>query len=120
MSTYNLNAKGHHMADNAPKVEKKADTQMTERPHCGIVMPISEINGCSIQHWREIMTVLKDAADEAGFDSDIVSNSNEIGIIQNSIVTNLYENDIVICDTSCKNPNVIFELGMRLALINQL
>lgn len=31
------------------------------------------------------------------------------------IVQNIYENEMVICDVSAKNPNVMFELGMRLA-----
>ena len=46
---------------------------------------------------------------------DYISEANDSGIIQKRIVQNLYKNDIVICDVSCKNPNVMFELGMRLA-----
>jgi hypothetical protein len=41
--------------------------------------------------------------------------SDDSGVIQQRIIQNLYTNDIVICDVSCKNPNVMFELGMRLA-----
>ena len=33
----------------------------------------------------------------------------------NRIIENIYSSDIVICDVSCKNANVMFELGMRLA-----
>ena len=44
-----------------------------------------------------------------------MSDSNEVGIIQKRIVQNIYDNDIVVCDVSAKNPNVMFELGMRLA-----
>lgn len=45
----------------------------------------------------------------------MVSDSNDSGVIQKRIVQNLYENEIIICDVSGKNPNVMFELGMRLA-----
>jgi hypothetical protein len=44
----------------------------------------------------------------------IVSDSLESDVIQERIVLNLYENPIVICDVSGLNPNVMFELGMRL------
>src|ERR1019366_7659753 len=35
--------------------------------------------------------------------------------IHKTIVQNLYDNPLVICDVSSKNPNVMFELGIRLA-----
>jgi hypothetical protein len=44
-----------------------------------------------------------------------VSNADEVGIIHKRIIQNLYDNPIVVCDVSCKNPNVMFELGLRLA-----
>lgn len=44
-----------------------------------------------------------------------MSDSDEIGIIQKRIIQNVYNSEIVICDVSKKNPDVMFELGMRLA-----
>jgi len=85
------------------------------KPTCGIVMPISEIDGCSEEHWREVFALVKRAASEAGCESKLVSDENEVGVIQKRIVRNLYECDLVVCDVSAKNPNVMFELGMRLA-----
>lgn len=82
---------------------------------CGIVMPISSMDGCSESHWSDVLSILSDAISEAGYDPNLVSNSDDIGIIQKRIVQNLYENPIVVCDVSGKNPNVMFELGMRLA-----
>jgi len=38
-----------------------------------------------------------------------------LSIIQKRIIQNLYDNPIVVCDVSGKNPNVMFELGLRLA-----
>ncbi|QKU80158.1 hypothetical protein HPY08_14725 [Vibrio cholerae] len=82
---------------------------------CGIVMPISGIDGCSESHWSEVLEILTDAIEDAGFDGNLVSNADDVGIIHKRIIQNLYDNPIVVCDVSCKNPNVMFELGLRLA-----
>lgn len=86
-----------------------------DKPICGIVMPISAIDGCSEKHWEEVKGILTDAIESAGYEANLVSNADDVGIIQKRIVQNLYDNDIVVCDVSCKNANVMFELGLRLA-----
>lgn len=58
---------------------------------------------------------MSDAIEEAGFKPNLVSDADDIGIIQKRIIQNLYDNPIVVCDVSGRNPNVMFELGMRLA-----
>ncbi len=78
-------------------------------------MPISEIDGCSESHWLEVLAIITQSVEDAGFEANIVSNADDVGIIQKRIIQNLYENPIVICDVSGKNPNVMFELGLRLA-----
>lgn len=82
---------------------------------CGIVMPISAIDGCSESHWSDVLDILSEAIEGAGFDPNLVSNADDAGIIHKRIIQNLYDNPIVVCDVSGKNPNVMFELGMRLA-----
>ncbi|MGU1682227.1 hypothetical protein ACSEU1_12875 [Pseudomonas aeruginosa] len=86
-----------------------------EREVCGIVMPISSIDGCDESHWAEVQDILVDAIEDAGFIANLVSHADEVGIIHKRIIQNLYENPIVVCDVSGKNPNVMFELGLRLA-----
>ena len=85
------------------------------RPKCGIVMPISSIDGCSEQHWSDVLSILNETIEDSGFEPNLVSNADDVGIIQKRIIQNLYENPMVVCDVSGKNPNVMFELGMRLA-----
>ena len=85
-----------------------------KKPICGIVMPISAIDDCSVAHWEEVKTILFDAISSAGYEANLVSDADDSGVIQKRIVQNLYSNEIVVCDVSCKNPNVMFELGMRL------
>ncbi len=91
--------------------------ELTEgkKPRCGIVMPISPMDNCSAEHWKEVKDILTDAIKSAEFEANLVSEADDSGIIQKRIVQNIYNNEIVICDVSCKNPNVMFELGMRLA-----
>ncbi len=78
-------------------------------------MPISEIDGCTEEHWLDVLGIISQAVENAGFAPNIVSNSDDVGVIQKNIIQNLYDNPIVVCDVSGKNPNVMFELGMRLA-----
>lgn len=82
---------------------------------CGVIMPISQIDGCSESHWSDVMEIISTCVTEAGFEANIVSNADDVGVIHKRIVQNLYDNPIVICVVSCRNPNVMFELGMRLA-----
>ena len=88
---------------------------MTEKSTCGIVMPISAIDGCSSDHWAEVLKIIEEACNAASFHPMLVSDADESGIIQKRIVSNIYNSDLVVVDVSAKNPNVMFELGMRLA-----
>lgn len=94
--------------------EKKIGSE-EQKQVCGIVMPISEIDGLPKSHWDEVYNIIAESIYSAGFKPNLVSNSEDIGVIQKRIVQNLYENPIVVCDVSAKNPNVMFELGLRLA-----
>lgn len=95
--------------------EAKPEGDADSARSCGIVMPISSIDGCSTEHWAEVLRILKEVAIEAGYTPMLVSDANDVGIIQKRIIQNLYGNDLVVCDVSAKNPNVMFELGLRLA-----
>lgn len=82
---------------------------------CGIVMPISPIDGCSSEHWVEVRELIFESIEDAGMEARLVSDSDDVGVIQKRIIQNLFEDPIVVCDVSGKNPNVMFELGIRLA-----
>lgn len=86
-----------------------------KKPTCGIIMPISANDECSADHWSEVLEVLKEVGELAGFETNLVSTADHASVIQRTIVQNVFSSDVVICDVSCKNPNVMFELGMRLA-----
>lgn len=90
------------------KIEEK-------KPVCGLVMPISGIGDCPASHWEDVKYILMDAVSLAGFECKLVSDDDSVGVIQDRIVNNVYGSEIIVCDVSHKNPNVMFELGMRLA-----
>lgn len=99
------------------KAASKTQRESEQTAHlvCGIVMPISSIDGCSEAHWQDVLDIIKDAVGLAGFEGRLVSDADDVSVIHKRIVTNLYDDPIVVVDTSCRNPNVMFELGMRLA-----
>jgi hypothetical protein len=111
--------------DNAPIPEDSAVSrnQIVTPPApaglvCGLVMPLALTDGRPAQHWAEVRSIIQEAVHSIEgyeFKCDMVSNANESAVIQTSIVRNLNTNDIVVCDVSGRNPNVMFELGMRVA-----
>lgn len=86
-----------------------------ELPVCGIIMPISGSDGCTESHWLDVRSILCAAANDAALSPGMVSEAKHAGIIQKRILKRIYDDPIVICDVSANNPNVMLELGVRLA-----
>lgn len=87
----------------------------TPQKYCGIIRPIADFDPYPSGHWEEVHQIVAQAIDAAGYSPRLVSESEAASVIQGNIVTNLYEDEIVVCDVSGRNPNVMFELGMRVA-----
>ncbi|WCT78646.1 hypothetical protein [Novosphingobium humi] len=85
------------------------------KPVCGIIMPISAMPPkYDTTHWNDVRRVINKAAEDAGMRPQIVSDDFESDVIQSRIIRNLYYNPVVVCDVSGLNPNVMFELGIRI------
>jgi hypothetical protein len=82
---------------------------------CGVMMPISAVGGCPESHWKEVRKILFKAIDNAGFNPQMVSDGEGVELIAKRMVNNLFQNEIAVCDISANNPNVMFELGIRVA-----
>jgi hypothetical protein len=105
-------------AENVPQVTSGDADQKAEQvfpKKCGIVMPISASEEYSENHWVDVLEIIKESLDKRGFEINLVSNARDSGVIHKRIVENLYNDPIVVCDVSSRNPNVMFELGLRLA-----
>ncbi|EPY9640603.1 hypothetical protein ACXH32_001845 [Klebsiella pneumoniae] len=94
---------------------KDSHIEPSKQPVCGIIMPIADIDGYPIGHWRNVYEIINEASTSAGFRANLVSSDEDVAVIQKRIVQNIYDNPIIVCDISAKNANVMFELGMRLA-----
>lgn len=94
-------------ADNFKKIEEIV---------CGYVMPIARVDGYPDTHWNDVKNILDEVVSKVGITKHrIVSDGDTITTIHSRIVNNLNVDDIIICDVSARNPNVMFELGMRIA-----
>ena len=104
--------------ENIKMTEKNIKSQekvITKKKKCGIIMPIATNPDYPNDHWKEVLLILSEAISQTEFEPRLVSDDVAIGLIHDRIVNNIYSDDIVVCDVSSKNPNVMFELGMRLA-----
>lgn len=108
------------MTNDQKAVSTKESKSEIEIPtlKCGIIMPIAAMGDYTESHWQDVKSIIIEAThqvDGLQFQTEIVSNSDgEINIIHKNIISNIYNSDIVVCDISARNPNVLFELGMRL------
>lgn len=104
---------------------EKVDNSSKKR--CFVIMPISDPENYEPGHFKKVYEQLfKPAIEQAGYepfraDEDKSSNSIHIRILQQ-----LLEAPMALCDLSAKNPNVLYELGIRQAfekpvvLVNQI
>lgn len=87
----------------------------SESTVCGIIMPISKSDDeHTAAHWEKVKDILSEAIQKAGCEPQPVWEGGAHDIIQAKILQNIYENPVVVCDLSTRNPNVMLEIGMRL------
>jgi len=83
---------------------------------CFVIMPfVEKTTSYSAGFFEEVLnSLIIPAARDAGFE---VKTANRQGsdIIHSTIVNEILDADLCICDLTEHNPNVLFELGMRLA-----
>ncbi|WP_347456228.1 hypothetical protein ABEF89_04145 [Acinetobacter thermotolerans] len=107
-----MNKKVDLKSEEELSVKDQKETKLT----CGIIMPIATMSAeYTADHWSDVRHILHKAIEKAGFIPRIVSDSEESTVIHGSIINNIYNDAIIVCDVSNKNANVMFELGMRLA-----
>lgn len=88
----------------------------TSSLNCFVIMPISDPNDYDTGHFSRVYShLIKPACTAAGVSpirADEVKSTNYIVI---DILKRILQSDIVLCDLSAKNPNVMYELGIRQA-----
>lgn len=79
-------------------------------------MPISDVDSHDNGRFRRVFEdIISPACDESGYSPQLASDVKETNLIHLDILKKLIEAPIAICDLSTRNPNVLFELGIRQA-----
>lgn len=83
---------------------------------CFVIMPISDCDGYDKGHFGRVYEdVFKKAIVDAGFAPLRADEVKQTNMIHLDILQKLLESPMAICDLSSRNPNVLFELGLRQA-----
>lgn len=97
----------------AEKVEK---TQNSKKEKCFVIMPFSDSGDYVSGHFSRVYNyIFKPAIEKAGYTPHRIDAEKSSNLIQERIIRELIEAPMVLCDLSSRNPNVLFELGIRQA-----
>ena len=101
---------------NVPTTIIVAESSQKKAPKVFVIMPFIERTAeRSKGFFSEVLkSLITPAAVNAGFSVE-TANQQGSDVIQSTIVNELLEADLVIADLTDHNPNVLFELGLRMA-----
>jgi hypothetical protein len=87
-----------------------------ENKDCFVLMPISDVDGYQNGHFLHVYEdIIKAAVDQTEFKAIRADEVKETNFIHLDMLKKLIDAPIAICDLSTRNPNVLFELGIRQA-----
>lgn len=85
-------------------------------PVCFVIMPFTDPDNYDKGHFKKIYEqIFVPAINNAGYKPDRVDENNASNSIQIKLLKKLLDADVVLCDLSTRNPNVLYELGLRQA-----
>lgn len=101
-------------ADSASSNGKPLDS--TDKPECFVIMPISDPEGYEAGHFRRVYEDLfVPACDKAGYAAVRADQVRQTNLIHLDVLQKIINSPMALCDLSSRNPNVLFELGLRQA-----
>ncbi|PQJ25371.1 hypothetical protein BSZ31_10735 [Limnobacter sp. SAORIC-690] len=87
-----------------------------EKKQCFIIMPISDAEGYPTGHFKHVYeNIIYPSCEMAGYQAIRADEVKATNLIHLDILKRLIDTPIAICDLSSRNPNVLFELGIRQA-----
>ena len=90
--------------------------EMAPNNDCFVIMPIADPDGFDKGHFKKVYEDLfKVACDKSGFNAIRADEVQQTNLIHLDILQKLIDSPMAICDLSNRNPNVLFELGLRQA-----
>lgn len=91
-------------------------TETPENNDCFIIMPIADHPDYKQGHFKRVYEdIIKPACQAAGYRAVRADDVAQTNLIHLDILQKLLESPMAICDLSTRNPNVLFELGLRQA-----
>lgn len=91
-------------------------TDQNNQKECFIIMPISDTDGYPTGHWGHVYeNIIAPSCEMAGYEAKRGDDVKSTNLIHLDILKSLIDAPIAICDLSSRNPNVLFELGIRQA-----
>jgi hypothetical protein len=83
---------------------------------CFVIMPIADPDGYEKGHFKKVYEdIFRVACDKSGFHAIRADEVQQTNLIHLDILQKLIDSPMAICDLSNRNPNVLFELGLRQA-----
>lgn len=87
-----------------------------ENKNCFVIMPISDCDGYEKGHFDHVYNdIIKPAIELADYEAIRADEVKETNLIHLDILKKLIDAPMAVCDLSTRNPNVLFELGIRQA-----
>lgn len=101
------------MATRDAAAKKSSEGQLEE---CFIIMPISDPDVHTPGHFRHVFDdIFAPACEKAGYHAIRADQVVQTNLIQLDVLRRIVESPMALCDLSTRNPNVLFELGLRQA-----
>lgn len=93
-----------------------ANLPENESPTCFVIMPITDPDGYEPGHFQHVFDDLfVPACAKAGYHALRADQVRETNMIHLDVLQRILDSPMVLCDLSSRNPNVLFELGLRQA-----
>jgi len=90
--------------------------EISDKKDCFIIMPISDVDGYPVGHFKHVYeNIIYPSCDMAGYQAIRADEVKATNLIHLDILKKLIDAPLAICDLSTRNPNVLFELGIRQA-----
>jgi hypothetical protein len=87
-----------------------------DKPECFVMMPISDPEGYEKGHFGQVFDDLfTPACERSGYRAVRADQVRQTNLIHLDVLQKIIESPMAICDLSSRNPNVMFELGLRQA-----
>ena len=96
--------------------KKPQETAQPVNNDCFIIMPIADHPDYKQGHFKRVYDdIFAPACEKAGYKPVRADDVAQTNLIHLDILQKLLESPMAICDLSSRNPNVLFELGLRQA-----